>query len=211
MNMHYGNASTDCMHWSSQDSFLDSIYSDLTDISVTPVEDPLIKTQLEEGKERVIALVKDALSLKRFAQFDRSFFQYVRSFKFEEETVTDQYRGIVNDLLKDSLPIIHKLKLHYQRPRPFQLAHLHNVDLHPIPSLCSYPSFPSLHSCIGLLIQYVCGNIYPEYYNYFKTFAEDVYNSRIAMGVCLPGDVDAGRLVADRIFAVKEFKVKYRI
>jgi hypothetical protein len=209
--MRYGNASTDCVHWSSQNSFLDGIYSDLTDISLTPVEDPIIKSQLEEGRDRVNTLVKDTMLLKRYAQFDRGFFQYIRSFKFEEESVTDQYRGIVNDLLKDSLPVIHKLKLHYQRPRPFQLAYLHNVNLHPIQSLCNYPSFPSLHSSIALLIQYVCGNIFPEYYSYFKTFSEDVYNSRISMGVCLPGDVDAGRLVADRLFAVKEFKVKYRI
>jgi hypothetical protein len=212
MDMQYGNASRECMQWAGKTSFLDALFSDLTSIPLIPADSPTIKTELTTQCGEIDQLLTDSMLFQKYCTYDRQLFRQMRGWTFDNDDITHQYKSIIEDLFADAFPLIHKLKLHYQRPRPFQLAAFHQVPFYPVPSLSAHcPSFPSAHSCLGALIQEVCGNIFPKFYIYFKTLADDLYLSRRHLGVCLPADVDAGRLVAEKIVANKEFKVKYGI
>ena len=70
----------------------------------------------------------------------------------------------LKDILKNTSPIILKLKYHYNRPRPQQLAHEKGLDFHQQPLESSRtPSYPSGHSTQGRLLAHILSDKYPKH------------------------------------------------
>ena len=70
----------------------------------------------------------------------------------------------LKDILKNTSPIILKLKYHYNRPRPQQLANEKGLDFHQQPLESSRtPSYPSGHSTQGRLLSNILSNKYPKH------------------------------------------------
>ena len=105
-----------------------------------------------------------------------------------------------------------KLKIHFNRPRPFQLANYYQLKLFPFDSYSSNSaSFPSGHTVQAFVILNVIANNHPTHYKFCKELIEDIANSRIYLGIHFPTDNDFAKEVGDKILKNKEFSKKYGI
>jgi len=120
--------------------------------------------------------------------------------------------AIIKQMHDDITPFIVKLKYHYQRLRPFQLAYYYNIPLYPYYSETSMtPSYPSGHTIQAKVYCEVLGNMYPKYYKALQELSEDIAVSRLFLGIHYKSDLEFGKICADTILKNKEFKVKYKI
>ena len=70
----------------------------------------------------------------------------------------------LKDITKDTSPIILKLKYHYNRPRPQQLANAKGLEFHQEPLNSSKtPSYPSGHATQGRLIAKILSDKFPKH------------------------------------------------
>lgn len=211
--MIYGNPSLDIFKLSNQQSFLDTLFLPMTETKLPDEKSDVVKKELEEIRLLNEQYLSDEYLQKRYQVIDRSLFQYIKNISFTDDDSTMlRYRDLVLNIFNDVMPLVCKLKLKYQRPRPFQLAALHHVSIYPSLSYSAQcPSYPSTHACMGAVLDNVCSNTFPQTINLFRDITGDMYHSRMYMGLCLPSDVDAGRDLAQKILDHKEFKMKYRL
>ena len=106
--------------------------------------------------------------------------------------------------LKDSVSgIVLDLKYHYNRPRPYKLAPLLNIDLdtNEIEDTTSdSPSYPSGHSTQGILIGNYLAYKNPLYRGKFLKLGRDIARSRVIAKVHYPSDVDMGEMIGNDMF-----------
>jgi hypothetical protein len=89
---------------------------------------------------------------------------------------------VVSNLIKESAPLILKIKKHHNRSRPKELAKKHNIkmDSYEIDSMKT-PSYPSGHSVQGVLIANVLSDKYPNKESELKLLGRNIsYSRRIA-------------------------------
>ena len=99
----------------------------------------------------------------------------------------------VSTLMHDSRPIIYKLKYHYNRPRPLQVATALGLKFHEQPLATSKtPSYPSGHSTQGMLIGKYLATVYPKHSTDIMKLAHDISNSRLIAKVHFPSDSKFG-------------------
>lgn len=98
-----------------------------------------------------------------------------------------------------------KLKYFYQRPRPYQLASLFDIELYPLQSCSSLsPSYPSGHTFQA----YMCEK-YLEGLGVENNLSEIVARSRIALGLHYPSDNQGAFEIADEIIQKTEIKALF--
>lgn len=88
-------------------------------------------------------------------------------------------------------PITDYLKLHYNRPRPYQMAGVMGVPLYPRLDWGNGPtdsSYPSGHTFLSLCIYQVLGNVYPHLRNDLMKMVLNIKLSREELGVHYPSD-----------------------
>jgi len=207
----YGNPTAEMMQWIAKTTFLDHLFTPCTQEKFAPNESEAVKSELVQLCNLTQELVKSPDLLKRYRLYDRSLVQYVSGFTFENDAETGAiFKELTKEVFEDVSPLVYKLKLHFQRQRPFQLAAIHQVQLYPFASFSSQsPAFPCLHTTVSFVLSNVIGNRLPVTYKYLKDLADDVYHSRLYMGLCLQSDADAGRRIAEKIISEPEFKIKY--
>ena len=101
----------------------------------------------------------------------------------EEQGIKDYDKNIAAKLIKDSAPVILKLKKHFNRPRPKVLAKKMNIKMedYEIESMKT-PSYPSGHSVQGILIAKVLGDKHPKAKSAFAKTGENIsYSRRVAL------------------------------
>ena len=110
-------------------------------------------------------------------------------------------RSYYKKVLKESAKIILKLKYHYNRPRPYQLAEFYGIPDFKIHKLDSAktPSYPSGHTIQGHLLYLLLSKKYPNHYEELKKIADYVSNSRLMARAHFPSDVKFGEKVAENI------------
>ena len=96
----------------------------------------------------------------------------------EQNNVEDYDKNIAKKLIKESAPVILKLKKQHNRPRPYELdksmAHFKMKSM-------ETPSYPSGHSVQGVLIAKVLGDKHPKAKSAFKKTGENIsYSRRVA-------------------------------
>ena len=148
---------------------------------------------------------------KRYMSYDVSLERTLAQVIMENE-LGDNGVEIIDSLLDETTPLLLKLKYHFQRPRPYQLAHAYKLKLFPFKSISGHsPSFPSGHTLQSALIFYVLGNHYPDKYDYFERLAKDIELSRLYLGLHYPSDNDFALYCVELIIKDKEFKQKYSL
>ena len=101
-------------------------------------------------------------------------------------------------VLKESGKFILKLKYHYNRPRPYQLAEFYGIEEFKdfeLPSMKT-PSYPSGHSTQGYLLSGLLSMKYPNQSANFDELAEFISNSRLMARAHYPSDISFGKKVA---------------
>ena len=149
--------------------------------------------------------------LNRYRFYDqsleRTFAQVVIDNQLDDNAV-----NVIDSLLDETLPLIAKLKFHYQRPRPYQLAKKYKLRLFPYESItANSPSFPSGHTLQSALICHVLGNQYANKYEYFDKLAKDIQYSRLYLGLHYASDNDFSLYCVELMTKDKEFIAKYNL
>lgn len=207
----YGSPCVEAHVHACQDTFLDILFLSASKDEIPAAGSEKVKEELQQVKRMCDQLQTDQPLQLRYKLYDKSLQNYFSNFSFiNDDHANTVYRDIVKNIFKDIWPLIYKLKMHYQRQRPWQLGELHDIKIYPTASLTSHcPSYPSMHSCAAFVLLGVCGSKFQSYYQTFFDLANDVCQSRLYMGVCLPSDIEAGKRLAHLIIAEKEFQLKY--
>lgn len=154
---------------------------------------------------------KDTAYLKRYQQYDRNLEQ-VFAHIIREKELDENSAIVVDEINADITPLIYKLKYHFNRPRPSQLAADYRLKLFPYQSYSALsPSYPSAHVIKGIVICHVLGNHYPHLYQFFENLSKEIGYSRLYMGLNYQSDNDFGVYIAEKIVSDTEFMEKYHL
>jgi hypothetical protein len=99
--------------------------------------------------------------------------------------------------------LVMKLKMHYGRPRPYQIAKHYNIDLDYNKTIqhgeANAPSYPSGHTLAAYFAARVLGYIDPIYRDKLIKKAEMVADSRMAEGVHFKSDNNFSFALVDNV------------
>jgi len=132
-----------------------------------------------DTSQEVKALKKIPLNKKFVKDYDNIESAFTKTAK---EQGVDYDKKIAAKLIKESAPLILKLKKHFNRPRPKVLAKKMNIKMKDIEmESMKTPSYPSGHSVQGILIAKVLGDKYPKAKSAFAKTGENIsYSRRVA-------------------------------
>ena len=125
----------------------------------------------------------------------KSFKKFLKSkdLKFDEE--------LFDKILKEAGAVILDVKYHYNRPRPFQLNKVYDIDMkNKMMDSMKSPSFPSGHSAQGRLMGEILSYFYPEYKKDFIEIADDISYSRNMAKAHFPSDTEVGKELGSDMF-----------
>lgn len=207
----YGNPNQNTKVLLSKKGLVDSLFEELKNTDMPLNDSELTKEELNEVAEG-ISLLEDKENdyfLKRYKSYDRSLIQSLTTiFKQKGIDVEEVCTQIQNDIN----PLIAKLKVHFNRPRPYQLANYYKLKLFPFDSFsANTASYPSGHTIQASVMLNVIGSMHPTQYKYCRNIIDDIAESRINLGLHYPSDNDFALEVADKILKHKEFSKKYHI
>jgi len=112
-------------------------------------------------------------------------------------------------LIKVAGDRILRLKYKYNRPRPYQLASYHDIDVTVFGSeTAKTPSYPSGHTAQSILVAKIIGEVYPQLKDEAMKIADDVSKSRIVGGHHFRSDIEFGEKVGMWLYGnlVKKWK-----
>jgi hypothetical protein len=208
----YGNPSRNYLPYLKTESYLDSLLSELASYPFPSNNGQDVIDEINQLINYTNTLSSDEVVQKRYKLYDTKFEEYfvnvLTNMGLDRQEVSDTIKQIHDDVV----PLVVKLKYHYQRVRPYQLSHILSMRLYPFESQTSMtPSYPSGHSVQSKLYADVLGNKYPKYYKQLQALAADISESRLAMGIHYPSDILFSEYVSELCLNHPEFKKKYRL
>lgn len=193
-------------------SYLDGLIPELTTYDFPPNDGEVVKEEIAELVSVTNSLSDNSELTKRFELYDSSLEKYFIQSVAEAGAPQDQVAAIVSSVREDTLPILVKLKYHFQRPRPIQLSMMLGMDLYPYASkTADSPSYPAGHAFQARLYAEVLGNMYPNLHKALHDLATDVMWSRIYMGIHYQSDCRYADYVAKVVCAHPDFRRKYKL
>jgi len=130
---------------------------------------------------------------------DEDFLELLFEYAEKNNLTYDKKRG--SELVNDLVFLITRLKKSYNRPRPFQLAEYHGVDLSHNSSIqdkggsADTPSYPSGHTAQALLGAELLAQDNPDHREELIGIAERVGLARLKEGVHFPSDNDFAKII----------------
>lgn len=208
----YGNPTAQDLIFIQSEGLTDDLFETLkSSLNFSKNDSELVKDELKEIEDCLKSICQEENQnyLKRYQSYDRNLIQALISiFKQRNIDVED----LCNDIVKDIQSLIYKLKYHYQRPRPKQIAQYYKLKLFPYKSFsANTPSFPCGHCVEALVILNIIGNKNPTEYPFCKELIEDIAYSRVYLGHHYPSDNEGAKEVGNAILKHPEFTKKYGI
>lgn len=208
----YGNPNQNHISWINRESYLDTLFAELTHFTFPKNSSEATKEELNYLINRIKETQADKEKQEIYQTFDIYLDEYYIKFLSQYNIPRDKVEPIIESIHDDIKPLTVKLKYFFQRPRPFQLAYYYKLKLMPFMTLgADSPSFPSGHAIESKVLSEVLGNMYPELYVPLSKIADEVCDSRIGLGVHYQSDIDVGVYVAEKICEMKEFMIKYQL
>ena len=175
------------------------------DLPKIPIDElPLISPPKNDSDETKAELQYLA-SLPKADDFDKS---VDKNFNWLFAKYLDEM-GKGNEITKDDIEnyskeiknIVIALKNHYNRPRPYQLAAYHGVDLDDVynSQTAKTASYPSGHTVQPFAIAKALSKQYPTLEKGLYKIADDIAKSRLKMRVHYPSDYEYGKKLGDFI------------
>lgn len=208
----YGNPSRNFLPYLKTESYLDSLLPELASYPFFSNDGQEVIDEINQLINYTNTLSSDDVLQKRYKLYDKNFEEYfinsLSNVGVDRQEVTELIKQVHDEIV----PLIVKLKYHYQRVRPNQLSHNLSMRLYPFESsTIDSPSYPSGHSVQAKLYADVLGNKYPKYYRQLKALSNDIAESRLSMGLHYPSDILFGEYVCELVLNHPEFKKKYRL
>jgi hypothetical protein len=208
----YGNPSRNFLPYLKTESYLDSLLPELASYPFFNNDGQEVIDEINQLINYTNTLSSDDVLQKRYKLYDKNFEEYfinvLSNVGIDRQEVTELIKQVHDEIV----PLLVKLKYHYQRVRPYQLSHNLNMRLYPFESsTADTPSYPSGHSVQAKLYADVLGNKYPKYFRQLKALSNDIAESRLSMGLHYPSDVLFGEYVCELVLNHPEFKKKYRL
>ena len=208
----YGNPNNYQLGFISKESYLDSLFEELSTYTFPSNSSEATKEELNQIVDCLKTLEGKDEYIKRYQLYDTSLSAYFKHGLIKGGESEEKVLPLIDSLIEDTKPLLSKLKFHFQRPRPFQLAEYYKLKLFPYPSrTADSPSFPSGHAYQGRILTEVIGNLYPKTYAFMKDAFNDICYSRLYMGLHYQSDIDVAIFCADKVLANKEFKAKFKL
>lgn len=208
----YGNPTIEQYKYISQKTYTDVLFKELSEFTFPKNSSEATKEELNQLVEYLSDIALQEEHLKRYLTYDRGLLSYFKKGLRKEGEENQEMNALIDEIIKDTMPLMVKLKYHFQRPRPFQLAAYYKLNLFPYKSFSAdSPSFPSGHAYQGKILTEVIGNRYPELYGYMTMLFNELCYSRLYLGLHYQSDIDVGIFAAERVLELKEFKAKYKL
>eukprot|EP01050_Picozoa_sp_SAG11_P000582 SAG11_NODE_19_length_25345_cov_5.090628_23_plen_1027_part_01 len=103
--------------------------------------------------------------------------------------------------IKEVSNIILKLKYHYNRPRPEQVATAKDLKLNPTKlKSASTPSYPSGHATSGRFIARYLADLFPDYHDELLKLGDEIGEGRLMAKVHYPSDSAFGKVLGDELY-----------
>lgn len=207
----YGNPTQKAKELLSKKGLVDDLFDKLKNTDMPSNDSELTKEELNEVADGILLLedAENEIYLKRYKSYDRSLIQSIVSI-FKQKGI--DVEELCEQILLDINPLTAKLKVHFNRPRPFQLANYYKLKLFPFESFsANSSSFPSGHTLQAYVYLNVIANKHPQLYKFSQNIIADVAESRINLGVHYPSDNDFSKEIGEQILKHKEFSKKYGI
>jgi hypothetical protein len=167
--------------------------------------------EIKETKDEINLII----SVQKKAMSNKNWKSYLQFCKDSDEDLHDTVSAHLYKLGIDISPellenfndeiglIITSLKLHYNRPRPYQVAYYTEQDLNPFETVTgNSPSYPSGHACQGWFTCLFLAKKYPEKKEQLITLAKMIENSRIILGIHYPSDNLFGKKIAETLINI---------
>lgn len=208
----YGNPNQEQLIQLETESYADCLFKDLSTFSFPKNSSEATMEELNYIVDCINNMQNRGEFIKKFATYDKFLLRYFLDGMVKAGEDKESIIELISGIVDDTKPLLTKLKFHFQRPRPFQLAKYYKLKLFPYPSASSdSPSFPSGHAFQAKLIAEVLGNRYPQSYAFMQDVFMDISMSRVFMGLHYQSDIDVGIFAAEKVLQLKEFKEKYKI
>jgi hypothetical protein len=208
----FGNPNIEQLAYIQKESYLDYLFEELSTYTFPKNSSEATKEELNQIVDCIATLEGKEEYIKRYKTYDAHLKKYFIDGLVKGLENEDEVKVLVNDIMEDIKPLLVKLKYHFQRPRPNQLAQYYKLKLFPYQSISAdSPSFPSGHAFQGRILTEVLGNRYPKTYSFMQKVFKDISYSRLYLGLHYQSDIDVAIFSADRVLADKEFKQKYKL
>ena len=97
--------------------------------------------------------------------------------------------------------VVLEVKYHFNRPRPFQLADYHGIQLSAAATESAQtPAYPSGHTTQSMFLSLYYADRNPQHEDAIMALANQVAESRIVSGLHYPSDNEAGRELARYLY-----------
>jgi len=159
-----------------------------------------VMNELEEILELQSDLTKAKIKLIKKAEDDMIdlIVDYLK--KLEVEDIEGAER-IMNAAADYTDPLLYKLKNHYNRPRPHQLARALNVDMYPvIGTNASSAAYPSGHALDALNFGKLLSIKYPDHETQLMAFCDKIAETRVIAGVHYRSDHTFSKEISKLLF-----------
>jgi hypothetical protein len=192
-------------------SIVDDLFPKLKNDYFPETNSELVKDELNEIVDYLNDISEEGNEsfLARYKSYDRSLLQVIIA-TFQEKDI--DVEELCKDIIKDINPLLLKLKYHFQRPRPKQVAQYYKLKLFPYQSFSAdTPSYPSGHTLEAYVVLNVIANKFPSEYQFCKEMINDIAYSRIYLGLHFATDNDFAKFVGQEILKHPNFTKKYEI
>ena len=148
--------------------------------------------------QEIKALTKIPLNKKFVKDYDNIELAFKKTAK---EQGVDYDTKIAGNLINASAPVVLKLKKHFDRPRPKELAKKMNIKIKDIEmDSMKTASYPSGHTAQGILIAKVLGDKYPKAKSAFAKTGQNISYSRSVARAHYKSDTKMGEKLASAMY-----------
>ena len=163
----------------------------------------MIPPNRNESMKTMTELIKLA-GIQNDDEFTYEMDKVGKSFKrLCKEIGVDFPKDMVEELKDACGAVILDLKYHFNRPRPYRLAELYDIDLGTNElkeTTFDSPSYPSGHATQATLIANYLANKNPLHRGKFLKLGRDIGRSRVVAKVHYPSDVHMGEMIGNDMF-----------
>ena len=211
-NLAYGNLNHTNLNYLYAESFFNDYVDIFENIKYPTLKEAekeiayLIKTQKEYIRkpnwtkyEKFLKACDDDIKNVIYKRLNKIGINFTR----ENSDKLEEIQGLIGALVM-------RLKVHYNRARPFQMAHYTGQKLHPLNTISGQsPAYPSGHALQSRFLLKIVAFNFPQYKDEIKKLAEEIAFTRIVMNVHFPSDNNFGFEIADKLATYPKIRDLY--